>query len=67
MDWSVVHGDGGLVHGRLRGLVRVGERRWDVVLDREQRIMLPEQNPIGAVERGIVLSDLQDLLEPAML
>ncbi|MEO0569228.1 MAG: cell division protein FtsQ/DivIB [Pseudomonadota bacterium] len=51
------------LHGRLRGLVRVGERRWDVVLDREQRIMLPEQNPIGALERVIVLSDLQDLLE----
>ena len=28
--------------GRVRGLVRVGERRWDVVLDREQRILLPE-------------------------
>ena len=27
---------------RLRGLVRVGERRWDVVLDRDQRILLPE-------------------------
>jgi len=26
---------------RLRGLVRVGERRWDVVLDRGQRILLP--------------------------
>ena len=27
---------------RLRGLVRLGDRRWDVVLDRDQRIMLPE-------------------------
>jgi Cell division septal protein len=27
---------------RFRGLVRVGERRWDVVLDRDQRILLPE-------------------------
>jgi hypothetical protein len=27
---------------RLRGLVRMGERRWDLVLDRDQRILLPE-------------------------
>jgi hypothetical protein len=27
---------------RLRGLVRVGDRRWDLVLDRDQRILLPD-------------------------
>lgn len=32
---------------RLRGLVRQGDRRWDVVLDREQRLLLPEE---GAME-----------------
>lgn len=36
---------------RLRGLVRMGERRWDVVLDRDQRILLPEANPVRALER----------------
>lgn len=36
---------------RLRGLVRMGARRWDVVLDRDQRILLPEQNPVRALER----------------
>ncbi|MHA6263905.1 cell division protein FtsQ/DivIB [Arenibacterium sp. CAU 1754] len=48
---------------RLRGLVRVGERRWDVVLDREQRIYLPEENPVRALERVIALSQAQDMLE----
>lgn len=49
--------------GRLRGLVRIGERRWDVVLDRGQRIMLPALKPISALERVIVVSEVQDLLE----
>lgn len=49
--------------GRLRGLVRMGERRWDVVLDREQRILLPEDDPVLALERVIVLSEAQDMLE----
>lgn len=48
---------------RLRGLVRVGERRWDVVMDREQRIMLPAENPVRALERVLVLNEVQDLLE----
>lgn len=49
--------------GRLRGLVRVGERRWDVVLDRDQRILLPENAPVQALERVIALSEAQDILE----
>ncbi|ATI42657.1 cell division protein FtsQ [Pacificitalea manganoxidans] len=47
---------------RLRGLVRVGERRWDVVLDREQRIMLPEAGAVAALERVIALDQAQDML-----
>ena len=47
---------------RLRGLVRVGERRWDVVLDRDQRIRLPEKGALGALERVIALQGAQDLL-----
>ncbi|KAA0914645.1 cell division protein FtsQ [Aquicoccus porphyridii] len=47
---------------RLRGLVRKGERRWDVVLDRGQRILLPEHAPVQALERVIALSDAQDML-----
>ncbi len=48
--------------GRTRGLLRVGERRWDVVLDRAQRIMLPEDNAAGALEKIIALNEAQDLL-----
>ena len=47
---------------RVRGLVRVGERRWDVVLDRNQRILLPEDQPIAAIERLIALHQAGDLL-----
>lgn len=48
---------------RLRGLVRVGERRWDVVLDRDQRILLPETGAVRALERVLALNEVQDLLE----
>jgi cell division protein FtsQ len=47
---------------RLRGLVRMGERRWDVVLDRDQRILLPEVEPLRALERVIALEGAQDIL-----
>ncbi|WP_299670752.1 cell division protein FtsQ/DivIB [uncultured Roseobacter sp.] len=48
--------------GRLRGLVRMGERRWDVVLDRNQRILLPEEGAVEALERVIALDAAQDML-----
>lgn len=48
---------------RLRGLVRMGERRWDVVLDRGQRILLPSDHPVRALERVIVLNQGSELLE----
>ncbi len=48
---------------RLRGLVRVGERRWDVVLDRDQRILLPSSRPVRALERVIALGEAHDMLE----
>ncbi len=47
---------------RLRGLVRMGERRWDVVLDRDQRILLPETGALQALERVIAWDGAQDLL-----
>ena len=47
---------------RVRGLVRVGERRWDIMLDRDQRILLPAENPVQAVERLIALDQVQDLM-----
>lgn len=47
---------------RLRGVVRMGERRWDVVLDRDQRILLPETGAIAALEYVIALEGAQDVL-----
>ena len=47
---------------RLRGVVRVGARRWDVVLDRDQRILLPETRALQALERVIALEGAQDVL-----
>ena len=52
---------GPILH-RVRGLVRMGERRWDIMLDRDQRILLPAANPVQAVERLIALDQVQDLL-----
>ncbi|MEX0327963.1 MAG: cell division protein FtsQ/DivIB [Ruegeria sp.] len=48
---------------RVRGLVRVGERRWDLVLDRKQRIMLPTERPVRALEHVLAVNEVQDLLE----
>ncbi len=47
---------------RVRGLIRMGERRWDVVLDRDQRILLPEQGAVQALERVIGLDAADDIL-----
>lgn len=50
------------VRDRLVGLVRVGERRWDLVLDRNQRVMLPETGAVAALERALALDAAQGLL-----
>lgn len=57
-----IFANSGPLAGRIRGLERMGQRRWDLVLDRNQRIMLPEENPILALERVIALSKAQDML-----
>lgn len=51
------------IQPRLRGLLRVGERRWDIVLDRDQRILLPEVAPVTALEHVLALDEARDLLE----
>lgn len=50
------------LQSRIRGLVRRGERRWDLVLDRDQRILLPAEAPEVAVARVIALDGAEDLL-----
>ena len=47
---------------RIRGLVYMGARRWDVVLDNNQRLMLPEQQPVETLERIIALDQAENLL-----
>ena len=57
-----VYAAAGPILPRVRGLVRMGERRWDILLDRDQRILLPAVNPVQAVERLIALDQVQDLM-----
>ena len=51
------------VAGRVRGLVRMGERRWDLVLDRDQVIRLPATDPGAALDEIMALHESQDLLD----
>jgi cell division protein FtsQ len=55
------------IASRLRGLVRVGDRRWDLVLDRNQTIRLPQSNPIAALERLLALDQAEKLLDRDIL
>lgn len=48
---------------RLRGLVRVGERRWDVMLEDDRRILLPEVSPVRALEQVLALHQAQEILD----
>ena len=57
----------GPLSARVRGLVRVGDRRWDLVLDRDQRVLLPEDNPVQALERLLALDHAQDLMNRDIL
>ena len=52
----------GPLMARVRGLVRMGERRWDIVLDRDQRILLPQNGAVAALDRVIALHQAQDML-----
>ena len=47
---------------RLRGLMRVGERRWDLILNRDLRIMLPETGAALALEQIVALDQVHNLL-----
>lgn len=48
---------------RVRGLVRMGERRWDLVLDRGQRVLLPEDAPAKALERLLAFDAAEGVLK----
>lgn len=48
---------------RLRAFVRVGERRWDIVLDRDMVIKLPQRGAVDALSRVMALNYGDELLE----
>ncbi len=52
---------------RLRALVRVGERRWDVVLDRDMVIKLPQEDAVDALSRVMALHYGEELLDRGVL
>lgn len=53
----------GPLQGRVRGLVRVGLRRWDLIVEPAIRLMLPEDDPVSAFEQVIALHQAQALLD----
>lgn len=57
----------GSLQGRLRGFERVGARRWDVLLDRNQRIMLPGSGAAQALERVIAMDQAYDMFSRDIL
>ncbi|MDA7425251.1 cell division protein FtsQ/DivIB [Thalassococcus lentus] len=58
-----LHAVAGPLSGRVRGFERMGARRWDVVLDRGQRIMLPEDGAVRALERTIAMQQAVQMLD----
>jgi cell division protein FtsQ len=51
------------IHHRLRGLRRMGLRRWDMMLDRGQTIQLPEEKAMEALQRVLALDAAQKILD----
>jgi cell division protein FtsQ len=58
-----LHAVAGPLRARLRGYERMGARRWDVVLDRGQRILLPETDAVQAFERAIAMHEAVRMLD----
>jgi cell division protein FtsQ len=56
----------GPLRDRVRGLIRVGERRWDLVVAPDIRVMLPEHDPKSALEQVLAFDQAQGLLSRAI-
>lgn len=52
---------------RLRAIVRIGQRRWDIALDDNLRILLPEQRPVDALQRVMALHYGEEILDRDLL
>ncbi|MEM9319223.1 MAG: cell division protein FtsQ/DivIB [Pseudomonadota bacterium] len=55
-------GAAGALAAEVRGLVRMGERRWDIVLADGRRIQLPSHGAQAALDRLIALDDVQTVV-----
>lgn len=55
------------VYDRVRAFVRVGDRRWDLVLDNGMRVMLPENDAIERLSSLVSSGTMQDLLSRDIL
>ena len=62
-DARSIISDANPIADRLRGLVRVGQRRWNLILLDGQTIALPENSPELALSQAIVLGQAQNLFE----
>ncbi len=51
------------IYKRVRGLERIGGRRWNLVLDRDQIVMLPEFGALDALRRVMAYQDENQLLD----
>lgn len=47
---------------RIRGLVRISDRRWNIALDRDQTILLPATDPTDALDSLLALNKSEDIL-----
>lgn len=56
-----LHAAAAPIHDRVRALVRVGERRWTLALDRGQKIMLPEEGAEAALRFALALHAAPEL------
>jgi cell division protein FtsQ len=62
-----LHAAAAPIRARVHGLVRMGERRWDVVLTDGRRILLPEADALTALDRALALHDVTDILNRDIL
>ncbi len=55
------------LYSRVRAFVRVGERRWDLVLDNGVRVMLPEKSALERLSSLLKTETAQDLFSRDIL
>lgn len=55
------------VYNRVRAFVRVGDRRWDLILDNGVRVMLPEKDALERLSSLIKTGTVQDLFSRDVL